>query len=262
MMRLLYLLSEDFAYTMFLYLASSEFAGPMNALKQMTAVSIIYLAIPYVVERKFFKFAIAVGIAVLFHQTALIWLVMYFFVTGEPWSKKMTLFLVGIISFVAFFGTFTNVLDSALEDTAYSGVTQAFEADDGVNPIRVLISSVPAIIAFVRRKEIEPYLNPAISMCINLSVVVAGISFIGIFTSGILIGRFPVYFSICNWALLPWMFNNSFKENDGKQVKLACTVGYIAYFLYNLFFSSLSHYGSERLNLYYGIDVIVEYSKM
>ena len=54
------------------------------------------------------------------------------------------------------------------------------------------------MIAFCGRKIIAQKNNAFINICVNMSVICVGIYFLVIFTSGVLVGRLPVYFELYN----------------------------------------------------------------
>ena len=63
-----------------------------------------------------------------------------------------------------------------------------------------------------------------------MSVVCAGIYFLGIFTSGILVGRLPIYFEIYNLILLPFLLKNCFTKLSSKIMFVFCTVGFLGFY--------------------------------
>ena len=105
-----------------------------------------------------------------------------------------------------------------------------FVSDDGTNIIRVLFYSVPAIMAWLFRPYIDRADDPLINVCANLSIVAAGFYVLSFFTSGILIGRLPIYFSLANYILIPWFITEVF---DSASAVLLDT-GFVG--VYTLFF--------------------------
>ena len=222
--------SCSFSFSMFLFLASEKHIWMVNGVKQFLAVCIILCFSKYLMEKKFWKFAIGVFIASLFHTSALVVIPVYFFVHGKPWNKKMLLILFGSILAVTFVSEFTGIMEIILSDTNYD--SSVLETYSGSNWLRIPIAAAPAIIALVSRKKIEDTAPKYINICINMSLVSACIYLVAAFTSGIHMGRMPIYFELYGFVSLPWLLDNAFDKETGKTVKIVCVVCYlIMYYL-------------------------------
>ena len=128
-------------------------------------------------------------------------------------------------------------LEDVVENTDYATSIEEFkEADDGTSPIRILVESVPIIIAFIYRNRIKSNLTPIIKLSINMSLVASGLYVISkIARSGIMLGRLPIYFSMYNLILLPWLIKNIFSKEVKRLVYYSMFILYIAYFYYQMF---------------------------
>ena len=120
---------------------------------------------------------------------------------GKAWNKKTIIFIIAIIIIISFVGNFTNILDSMLEETQYKNVVLDWQEsqDDGTNIFRVLVYAVPSILSLVGLRYIKEADNPLINLCTNMSIVAVGFYVISMFTSGIFIGRLPIYFSLYSY---------------------------------------------------------------
>ncbi|MDR0914020.1 MAG: EpsG family protein [Oscillospiraceae bacterium] len=228
--RFFYRYSVNFTFTLFLFYGSFYFFTLMNGIRQAFATALIMFFFDWVLEKKTIRFLIVVLIAFYIHNSAIIWFAMYFVVGGKPWSKKILLSLGAILFFVFFSSAFTDLLDSALEETNYAGYTDQFSQDDGVNPINVLVSAVPVILSLWKKKEIEEKATPFINLCINASLMGFAVFLLGAVTSGVLIGRMIYFFNIFNFVLIPWIIENAFEGKDKTTIKLFCYGGYSLYF--------------------------------
>ncbi|MEE0930870.1 MAG: EpsG family protein, partial [Acutalibacteraceae bacterium] len=117
-------------------------------------------------------------------------------------------------------------------------------------PITTLIYAIPVIIALWKRKFIVSLERPVyVDVLINMSCVATAISLIGNFTSGILFGRLPIYFSMGNFIILPWLINNCFYNSEKSMMKFCCYAGYFAYFLYYMYIScgGMKYYSVIRM---------------
>lgn len=254
-----YKYSSDYAFSMFLFTASTGFVWMFNGVRQFTAICIILLFFDYVLQRKTLKFLLIVLVACTIHISAVVWIPVYFLVRFKPFSKPFwALVVIGLLS-VLFIDNFTGLLDSALQGTAYDGIGQTMTGytdaatdfvDDGVNFIRVIIAAIPFLLALIEKRYIDEFSNPLIDICINLSVISAGIYFIGVFTSGIIIGRLPMYFMLASYIALPWIINRAYTGNVKPVLKGLCIAGYTAYFFYVMVVQNTGRYESDILKIY------------
>ena len=117
-----------------------------------------------------------------------------------------------------------------MEDTVYSSEIEIFINDDGTNILRVLFYSIPAFMSLLFKRYVDAADDPLINVCVNLSVVAAGFYVFSFYTSGILIGRIPIYFSLANYILIPWLITEVFNRESAYIV----TTGFVG--VYSLFF--------------------------
>ena len=226
--------SQNFMMSLYLFLACGcHFAWMMNGLRQYVAVCIILLAVPFVLKKKYIPTVLLVLLASTFHTSALIMIPIIFVAQGKAWNKKTVICILGAVVFTYLISQYTGLLDSMVEETQYEG---AFEAarefgDDGVNPIRVLVYAVPAVLSFIGRKSIEQDDDPIINLSVNMSIVTVCLYIVAMTSSGILIGRLPIYTSLFCYILLPYVVNRIFKRNAAYVVNFAMAVLFFAYYL-------------------------------
>ena len=235
--------SINFFYSAFLFIVTLNFTWMLNGIRQFLVAAILFGLSDWIVERKTLRFVIVVLLLSTIHYTALIMLPAYWLVMGKPFGKKIICFIVALMACVIFLEPFVQMLEGALMGTVYEGYTEQFVLDDGVHPLRVFVMVLPAVIGFLGRKRLESINDKYINLCVNMSLVSAGIYFLGIFTSGILIGRLPIYFELYNLILIPYLVKKCFNKDSSKIMYALYTVGYL------LFYFMLSG------NLYYISDI-------
>ncbi len=212
--------SPNYYLSVLLFVLSTDYYSWMfNGIRQFLAVSIVFAGTSLILERKYTRMILLILLASTFHQSALLMIPFIFLVNGEAFNKRMLLIAAGIVLSLVFLSQFTNLMDGVLQNTQYKNVVSDyqygdFSEDNGTNPIRVLVYAVPTIISLVGMKIIRKKGGPIINLSTNMSLISTGIYIISIFTSGIFIGRLPIYFSLWNYILLPWEINNVFKEKD------------------------------------------------
>lgn len=228
--------SRNYWLSIFLFVASTDYTAWMfNGMRQFLAAAISFAAAGFVFRKKYVPALLLVYFASLFHQSALLLLPVVFLVQGEAWNKKTNLVLVCAMICVLFVGEFTTFLDEAMADTQYKNVVSDFtnSEDDGTNALRVLVYSVPTILAFVYRRKVQEADSPIINVCVNMSIVSTGIYIVSMFTSGIFLGRLPIYMSLYNYILLPWEIRHFFKKDMRMFVTVALIGFYLMFYLYS-----------------------------
>lgn len=232
--------SEDYLMSIFLFMVSTDFISWMcNGLRQFTAVTIIFAATTLMLKKKYFPLVLIILLASTMHRTALLMIPLVFIAQGKAWNKRTILFTLVALGAVLYVDQFTSILDSALHDTQYANVVSDWTSwnDDGTNPIRVLVYSVPTIIAIMGYKYIKEEDNPVINFCANMSVISTGLYLISMVTSGIFIGRLPIYASLYNYILLPWEINHFFGPKTSSIVKVLVVIFYLAFYYYQMHFA-------------------------
>lgn len=237
----LYKHSGNFFYSVMLFLLSTTFFWMMNGIRQFLAAAILFAFSSWIEQKKVIPYMLVILFAFTMHSTSVLVIPIYFIVQAKPWSKRMIIFILLILVSLFFMTSLVSGADYLLEDTHFAGVSDKFANDDGVHPLRVVVAMVPVAIAFWKRKQLAQMNNRYINICINMSVVTAAIYFLGIFTSGLHVGRVPIYFVMYSFILLPYLFDHCFSAKDRIIMYVLCTIGYFMYFyiLYsNLFYMS------------------------
>ena len=229
--------SSNYIVTFFLFVASTDYISWMfNGIRQFTAVTITFFAFEYILKKKYVPAVLIVLFAALFHGSALLVLPFIFIAQGQAWNKKTILFIIAVIVAVIFIGEFTDILDTLLAETQYKNVVSDWQEwqDDGTNIIRVLVYAIPSILSLVGLRFIKYADDPVINLCTNMSIASVGFYVVSMFTSGIFIGRLPIYFSLYSYILLPWEIEHMFSEKSVKLVYLAMIAGYLGFYVYSI----------------------------
>lgn len=232
--------SENYLISIFLFIATSEYLSWMfNGIRQFLAVVIIIAATPLMLKKKYIPLILTILLASTIHQTALLMIPVVFIVQGKPWNKKTIFFIILTIGILLSVDQFTGFLDAALAETQYSATVSTWQEmnDDGSNPLRVLVYCIPAILSFIGRKRLEVDSTPIIALCINMSIVSAALYVISMVTSGIMIGRLPIYASLYSYILMPYEIERIFTKDSTKLVKSMMIVCYLLYYYYLMHFA-------------------------
>ncbi|MBU7593525.1 EpsG family protein [Metabacillus halosaccharovorans] len=239
----LYKYSRMIELSFYVYITAGMFTVSMNGIRQFLAASIIFIATKYILNGDFKKYALLVILASTIHQSALILIPIYFIVRREAWTKVTFLLFVLAIVIVFGFNQFSEMLFASIEDTQYSKYSTFDEG--GASSIRVLVDSIPVIIAFLGREKLRK-MWPKSDIIVNLAVI--NLIFMIIATQNWIFARFNIYFSLYNLILISWIIY-LFKENSRKFVYYGLLVCYLVYFYYEQVISLNMDYQSDYMNL-------------
>lgn len=250
----LYKYSCNFGVSAFLFMASCQFSWMFNGMRQFLAAAIIFTCTGLVLKNRTLLYVLIVCVLSTIHQSALLLIPMYFIAKGEPWNKRTMLFIACIVLAMLFTSKFTNLLTDVVEQTDYASSVDEFKnTDDGTSPIRILVESIPIILAFIYRNRIKDKLTPVIKLSINMSLIASGLYIISnIARSGVLLGRLPIYFSMYNLILLPWLLKNIFEDREKDLIYYIMILCYFGFFYYQMVITwgGMPYY-SEVLKLRY-----------
>ena len=142
------------------YIITSTFYFPFNGQRQAIAMSLIFLAYPLLVNKKYIPYILVVMLAYNFHSTAMIMVPIAFLLTCKT-DNKMFIFItiamtVSTIFLWQLWDTIFELLGMMGQDrlvNEYSGIT----ADDapGANILRLLVTVAPAIMGIIFYKQLQ-----------------------------------------------------------------------------------------------------------
>lgn len=229
--------STNYLLSIFLFIVSTDYLSWMfNGIRQFTAVTIIFASTKFMLEKKWIPTIFLILLASTMHQSALLMIPIVVIVQGKAWNKRTILFLIAALIAVTFVDQFTSILDDMMQETQYANMVTDWTmwGDDGTNAFRVLVYSVPTILSFIGLKYIHYEDDPVINFCANMSIVSTGLYIISMFTSGIFIGRLPIFASLYNYILLPWEIEHMFTKRSAQIMSILMAVAYLVFYWYQI----------------------------
>ncbi len=207
--------SQDVAFSILAFLTLGSFTFMMNGMRQSMAMCICLLAYEYVKKKKLIPFLIVVLIAMLFHKTAFVFLVAYFFNFLKN-KKSLILYFVASTVFFAFISRFISLYDEITGEN-YSG-KETFDSG-GITTILIYFLSIAfAIFVFSKFKE-QSDKN-------SLYATLAGAEiYIARFVTNQMMERVSYFFFLFVIILLPNAIN---KLNERERTITKIVVGLIA----------------------------------
>lgn len=231
--------SSNFVLALFLFVTTTDYLSWMhNGVRQFTAVALIFAATELMLKKKYVPLIAVILLASTIHGSALLMLPIVFVVQGKSWNKKTILAIILFLAAIAFVDNFTTLLDTMLADTQYTNVVSDWQAnnDDGTNPIRVLVYAIPTILSLVGLRYIKAEKDAVIDLACNMGVLSTLLYCLSVATSGIFIGRLPIYCSMyATGILLPWELDNIFTKESSRLLKLGMVVCFLAFYYYQVY---------------------------
>lgn len=253
--------SPNIAMSVYIFMASTQFTWMYNGLRQFMAVTILMAMTGWIISNRWYLYLpitlLLGGLQPLFelfgaestpwflggiHQSALVMIPLYFFLRGKPWNWKIWVFIIAF-AILAVSGSIESLIGDVAEGSEYAGdfnelgeYEKMGMVDDGAHPIRAVVPLVPLVMAFLKRKEIEEMgeeVPPIIQLSINASVFTEALYICSVFTSGILIGRMPIYTELYNMVLIPWLIVHPYKKSS-RMLTIALYGMYLLWFIYQM----------------------------
>lgn len=229
--------SSDYWLNMFMFIVSTDYLSWMfNGIRQFIAVAIVQVAIGLVIKKRNLLAIILILLAATIHGSALIMIPIIFVIQGKAWNRKTILMLLATVVVIMFVGRFTSILDSMLTDTQYSDLitNEIWMTDDGTNIFRVLFYSIPTLMSIVGRRYVNDVDDRVINISVNCAAVTAALYLLSKFTSGIYIGRLPIYTTLAEYICVPWLISHMFDKGSARLVRNGLIVVYLAFFYYQM----------------------------
>ena len=233
--------TDDVALSGFLFITTMNFLWLFNGARQMVVVCVMFAALRLIFEKKWIKYFILVFIMYFVHKSCIIFVPLYFIANMKNWSYGIyTCILVTIVMTLAFPGQITAMLDSSFEEY---NVVEEFAKDDGANVLRFLVAMVPPVIAFIYRRELAAFNNRRVNVLTNISLINAGLYAVATVTSGVYMGRIPVYTEIYNLIYLPFLLNRVVSKDVKNTLLILCILFYLVF--YGLQMAEISYYSTD-----------------
>ena len=141
-LRTIYKNTDNLFVATLLYIFLGCWHGSFNGIRQYLAAAIIFAGIRFIKERKFWKYALVVFLAFLFHASAVIMIFAYFIAYNRINLQNIIILVIG--SIVLLF-SFNEVLELAgfILDQEYT-ISSSY-ITNSVSALRILVAVAPAL---------------------------------------------------------------------------------------------------------------------
>lgn len=215
--------------SVFLMFTLGAYTFSMAAIKQCIAMALCLVATHHALNKKWIACMLWVFIASTFHVYALMFVILPL-LNFRPWSGRtflmLALFAMAGFMLESLLGTVINVTSMLGEEYEQSSL-----AGDGVNPFRLAVISVPAVISMMMHRYIRREKNEEQNMILNLAMLNAEIMFVALFGTANYFARLANYFIVFQTLTLPWLFT-FFEKKSRALVTTAAVLCYSGYMYY------------------------------
>jgi len=197
----LYKYSKPFEVGIFLYFGTVLYYVTMNGIRQSMVAAIMLWAVKYISEGRFIKYTALVLLLSTLHQSAIIFIPLYFLVRTEAWSRTFWITLGSALVFTIAFKPLSGTTAGLLESTVYENYGQdMLTNEETVNSIRVLITLVPLVLAYFVRDRLK---NEWPESRIFIYMALFNFIFMLLGTQYLYFYRLCIYFDLFNLILIP-----------------------------------------------------------
>lgn len=212
--------SEYFSESMMLYMTAS-YAFCLAGIKQGLAIGISLYAIDAYLERRYVKAIILLLLAMSFHPY-IVCLLCIPFLKKRIWDiRTMLIIFIAVVAFMN--------MDKLFSIISAFGKDYSMEAWDDytINPMRVLVQSVPVVISFAYKKKINESQDELLILGTNMRIISFIFLAMGLLVNPIYLGRMSSYFSALSLVTIPKMLRICFGSKYKEQFII---LGYYAFF--------------------------------
>lgn len=232
MIKFLLKYSENFGFSVYLFMAFTVYAFTMAAMKQTLATAIAIWAMPAFLNKSYIKGIVIIIIASLIHPYVALLVSGMFIANKGIWNRTISIAVIATVIIAIFYTTFIGralSFAALIGDDTYDA--SWFSEGTGVGVFRILSYAITPFLAFISRAQLKNEDNPMMELCINMSIIALCLSFVSSFGGATLFGRLPNYFDLFICLSIPYILKpDDSMFNNNKTV--ITVVLYVAYFVF------------------------------
>lgn len=223
--------SVNFTFSIFLYFTLGTYCFTLAALKQVLAMSILLLSIPYLERKQLLRYYLLVFLAMTVHTYAIAFALLPLF-RFRPWSVFTFLFL-GIVAAVMmnFEGVIASFLDSA-DDVGKTIYSEDVLNNTSLNFLRVLVYSATPLVTLLFRRWLFLDSRAEHNILTHMSIISFAFMLLGTQNGANMFARMGTYFELGTICILPWLIPRTFERRSARLVNCMIVVLFLGYFFY------------------------------
>lgn len=217
--------SEMCWLSMMLYILLCCWHGCFNGVRQYLAAAVLFAGHCFIKERKLVYWCIIVFIACMFHITAVVGIVFYFFPKAEISLKQVVFSIIFIYAGIKVYDKIFGFIGFLKSDTFdFTGVGSRY-LTNSISPFRIAVAWVPLIFFWIFNKYYNKK-NDKFKFYLNMSLLHA--TFMTTAMHSAYLGRIGIYTGVYNTLIWPLLI----KKVEHRSQRLLIGIMLFFYFLY------------------------------
>ena len=223
--------SENFTFSVFVYITLGTFVFTLAAIKQVLAMAMLTLAFPHLQRRNWIRYYLIVWLAMLLHTYALAFAVLPLFQT-RPWKTFTFAFLAMlVVVMLNFEGAITAFMEQA-NDLGKSLADYEVFDDATINVFRLAVYAVTPAISFAFRRRALYDNSRMDNVLVHMSIISLAFMILGTQSGANMFGRMSNYFELGTICCLPNMLRKTFDNRSYKMITSIACICFIGFFVY------------------------------
>lgn len=215
--------SDCYWLSILLYIFLCSWHGCFNGVRQYLAASILFAGHGAIRERKLWKWAIIVFIASMFHVTAVVGILFYFYPRIKLSLKNAIITLMGVFVGINIYDKIFSFIGFLKNDTFdFEGVGSGYLLNS-ISPLRIAVAWIPVLFFFMFKKFYNTK-EEKINFYVNMSLLHAAL--MTMVMNSTYLGRIGIYTGIFN--TLTWPILVKRVEPISRRVLIVCMLGLYA----------------------------------
>lgn len=224
--------SEDFGFSMFMYVCLGTLMLSMAAQKQILTMAVLTYGIDALFDRRYFKYYVIVFLAGMVHTYA--WLFLFLPILGDkPWNIYTYIMLGATMLIMTYFQesieSFVEIADSIGKNIA---TEEVFDGKQ-MNMFRVAVYSIVPIIAFVFQNRLFSVMDRKHGIMIQMCTISLMFMLMGTLNGANMFGRSANYFELGMIIVLPWLIKQLFTKQSTRLILSIAILCFIGFYLYD-----------------------------
>ena len=238
--------SQNFTFSVFVFLGLCVYAFMLAAIKQTMATAIAVWAIPKAWEKKWISAIVLVLIAVFIHPYVFI-IAVAFFLGDNVWDKRTVCILLSTVCGVFFIETVADIASAVTEVLGDNYSSEGIIGDHGVNIFRLLVYAVVPVLSLIFKNNLRDCQSKIINVSVNCSIIAFCLMLIAFFANPIVFGRLAGYFDIFICIALPYVLWYGISDSKSRKAIIFIAIPCFCLFYWKYY----SKYGTSLFADYY-----------
>lgn len=202
--------SEMYWLSILLYIFLGEWSGCFNGIRQYLAVAVLFAGHCYIKEKKFWRWMLVVFLAMLFHITAVVGIVFYFYPRIKLSLKNICLSVLLVFIGIRVYDKIFALIGFIKQDELILEGTRATYILNSINPLRIAVAWVPVIFFLVFKKF---YNTNQEKLCFYMNMSILNACFMTVAMNSAYLGRIGGYTNIYNTIVWPLLLQKVEKKS-------------------------------------------------